>query len=139
MHSAAMVTRTNNQRKGEFHISHLVENPWALGIHQETRKSRKSTQKQKGQKLVQQKIYIIIFAQSLEKLKPAYLTKSLYKIQLKYVRVNEIVTPKQRNYCTKISVMQNFQIQSLICSDLYTHCCIISQNHKRRQLLLNKL
>ena len=65
-HSDITVTENNNQRKGENHISHLVENPWALGfhqihalgIHQEKNKERKINSEPKGQNWFCIKFYI---------------------------------------------------------------------------------
>ena len=127
---------TKKREKGFFH---LVENLWALGIHQETKKRGKSTQNQKGQNWFCIKLYIII---------SFFLCKN-YEIQIcifiKIIVQNlaKIFQCKQ-NCFTKIKLLyQKFPLckisNSKVLSVDILISCIISQNHKRRQLLLNKL
>ena len=61
----------STRRKRETGCSHLVENPWALGIHQETKKRGKFTQDQKGQNWFCIKLTLFFFslAQKINKIK----------------------------------------------------------------------
>ena len=77
------VTRKQGENR-QKHFSHLVENPWALGIHQETKERGKINSEPKRTKLVLYKFYInfVVLHKIAQKLNTCVFQASIVQIQL---------------------------------------------------------
>ena len=117
----------------------------SLGIRNSSgnQEKRKIDSGPKRTKLVLYKTYIVFFLSctetKLNKIKIRIFNKIIVQNSVKIGLCKQNCFTKNKFIVPKISITQNFKFKSFICGYLDIHCCIISQNHKRRQLLLYKL